>query len=81
MNRKDATVKATRIITVSFTDNDIDALTKCIGLAEIFPPTPAEMVKLLARGQMARLLDGQDCLKGLYQKFGKSAVQIQGDIV
>ena len=77
MNRKDTVVKSTRIITVSFCDADITALTKCIDLDPVFPPTPSELVKILARGQMARLLNGHDELKDLYQNYGKSPVVIQ----
>lgn len=80
MNRKDSVVKSTTPITVTFSDEDIQALSIVIGYDEIYPPTPAEMVKLLARGQMSRLLEGADQLKDLYQKYGKSPVTLKGAI-
>ena len=61
-------------ITISFSDEDVKALDAVIDLDPMFPPTRAEMLCILARDSMARLLKGEVSLQEVWQKHGLSPV-------
>jgi hypothetical protein len=72
VNKKDSPIKRTRAVTASFADEDIEAMQLIKLLDPINPPTDSEITVWFARGQMARLLQGADDLKDIFDKFGKS---------
>lgn len=70
-NDFDAAPKRLKKLTISLTDSDVTGLRACINLDPMFPPDPCELLCVIARDGIARLLQGESQLVDIYRKFGK----------